>query len=590
MNDAAPDAVPVPVLEEAFARTMSARQVAGLPVGAVGAPLGAIHGVSRCCRARGDGRAPCRRPRLRGARRRLGLRAGTERPSPPRRRHLAAASSSPPSTPSPTATPSPRPRSCPPPASRSVGPSRSRSDGKAVWCSCPRPASCSGSTRRRTRPGRASRLGATTDLYNGIAVDRERRLGRPTGTRPRSTGSTRPPRRSSRRSRSVSRRRASLRPARPCGWPTPTTGRCCRIDPATNKVVATITVGPTGNSGPNWLASGFGSVWVGIPNNGTVVRIDAITNAIQATIPIPPTIASPCGGFAVTPTAVWSMPCDGPQAMTRIDPETNTVVTAVKLARAGLQPCRHRRRAMGVDLHWRRQARPSGPDLRGDQRGRSRAGTGRDVRGWWRHGRGVGLRLGHRWRERPCPSAAADRLPAADRLRGGPRSELDRIGPRRASWHQPAPTRHRCRSAASHPGGPVKLRKRSLLLSVGLGGHPRRSRPRAGLGELSGQAQRPDRVRRPGGRWQLQHLLRQPRRQGPEAAHPGLRQPPLPAFSADGRTIAYCSDVSGAWEIWTMHAERHEPAPADPPRRLRDLPGLLAGRKDDRLRRDRGRR
>src|SRR4029079_15186623 len=27
-----------------------------------------------------------------------------------------------------------------------------------------------------------------------------------------------------------------------------------------------------------------------------------------------------------------------------------------------------------------------------------------------------------------------------------------------------------------------------------------------------------------------------------------------PSFSADGRKIAYCSDVSGAWEIWTMKA------------------------------------
>ena len=27
-----------------------------------------------------------------------------------------------------------------------------------------------------------------------------------------------------------------------------------------------------------------------------------------------------------------------------------------------------------------------------------------------------------------------------------------------------------------------------------------------------------------------------------------------PSFSPDGRTIAYCSNVSGAWEIWTMNA------------------------------------
>ena len=27
-----------------------------------------------------------------------------------------------------------------------------------------------------------------------------------------------------------------------------------------------------------------------------------------------------------------------------------------------------------------------------------------------------------------------------------------------------------------------------------------------------------------------------------------------PSYSADGRSIAYCSNVSGSWEIWTMHA------------------------------------
>ena len=114
-------------------------------------------------------------------------------------------------------------------------------------------------------------------------------------------------------------------------------GKVYRIDPTTNKIVATITVGPTGTSGPNWLGSGLGSIWVDIPNNQTVVRIDAVTNAIQATIRIPD-VVTPCGGFAVTSTAVWNTSCDGPQGMTRIDPVTNTVVTAVKLDQQGYNP------------------------------------------------------------------------------------------------------------------------------------------------------------------------------------------------------------------------------------------------------------
>ena len=49
-------------------------------------------------------------------------------------------------------------------------------------------------------------------------------------------------------------------------------GTVSRIDPATNTVAETVTVGPSGNSGPNWLASGLGSIWVNIPNAATVGR------------------------------------------------------------------------------------------------------------------------------------------------------------------------------------------------------------------------------------------------------------------------------------------------------------------------------
>src|SRR5207249_1484878 len=45
------------------------------------------------------------------------------------------------------------------------------------------------------------------------------------------------------------------------------TATVMRLDSATNKIVATTTVGPTGASGPNWLAIGFGSIWVDVPNN-----------------------------------------------------------------------------------------------------------------------------------------------------------------------------------------------------------------------------------------------------------------------------------------------------------------------------------
>jgi streptogramin lyase len=102
-------------------------------------------------------------------------------------------------------------------------------------------------------------------------------------------------------------------------------GSVVRIDPTTNDVVATITLGPTGPSGPNWLTGGFGSIWVGVPNVGSVFRINETTNTIEATIPILGP-ASPCGGLAATSTAIWVTSCDGSNLVTQIDPETNTVV------------------------------------------------------------------------------------------------------------------------------------------------------------------------------------------------------------------------------------------------------------------------
>jgi streptogramin lyase len=107
-------------------------------------------------------------------------------------------------------------------------------------------------------------------------------------------------------------------------------GSVMRIDPAKNTVMATITVGPTGPSGPNWLASGLGSVWTDIPNTATVVRIDPKTNLVQATIHTPPGFTG-CGGIAVGTDAVWVSGCDASAALGRLDPATNLAVAVVPL-------------------------------------------------------------------------------------------------------------------------------------------------------------------------------------------------------------------------------------------------------------------
>jgi len=111
-------------------------------------------------------------------------------------------------------------------------------------------------------------------------------------------------------------------------------GSVNRIDPKTNRIVTTITVGPTGPSGPNWLVRGFGSIWTGVPNIGAVVRINETTNAVEATIPITGA-ASPCGGLAATSTAIWITSCDGGTFATQIDPATNSVVGSIDLGGNG---------------------------------------------------------------------------------------------------------------------------------------------------------------------------------------------------------------------------------------------------------------
>jgi virginiamycin B lyase len=94
-----------------------------------------------------------------------------------------------------------------------------------------------------------------------------------------------------------------------------------RIDPATNQVVATISVGPptaccAGRIGVN---AGAGSLWVTVPNGKSVVRIDQATNEVTATI----RSNQPCGSVAVSKDAVWVAGAHCGSAITRIDPHTN---------------------------------------------------------------------------------------------------------------------------------------------------------------------------------------------------------------------------------------------------------------------------
>jgi virginiamycin B lyase len=114
-------------------------------------------------------------------------------------------------------------------------------------------------------------------------------------------------------------------------------GAVIRIDPTTNKIAGTVTIGPTGPSGPNWLASGLGSIWVDVPNNATVARISPVTDRVQATISAPYPVV-PCGGIAVGTSAVWVTSCSAGNLMTRIDPASNRVVATIDMGGLGFVP------------------------------------------------------------------------------------------------------------------------------------------------------------------------------------------------------------------------------------------------------------
>ena len=70
-------------------------------------------------------------------------------------------------------------------------------------------------------------------------------------------------------------------PGKPSTKPTltPKVDSLQRIDPQTNKLVATI--GGVG-SNPTAIAVGAGSVWVGSTDDGTVSRVDPKTNAVRS--------------------------------------------------------------------------------------------------------------------------------------------------------------------------------------------------------------------------------------------------------------------------------------------------------------------
>jgi virginiamycin B lyase len=106
-----------------------------------------------------------------------------------------------------------------------------------------------------------------------------------------------------------------------------------RIDPATNKIVATVKVSGEPCSG---LASGFGSIWVPVcGKKPALIRIDATKNTITASLPIAPT--GPEGGITTSGDSVW-MAADKNDTLTRIDPSTNNVRQKISIPHGSYNP------------------------------------------------------------------------------------------------------------------------------------------------------------------------------------------------------------------------------------------------------------
>jgi streptogramin lyase len=95
-----------------------------------------------------------------------------------------------------------------------------------------------------------------------------------------------------------------------------------RIDPQTNKVVATIPVGQ--GTGDVALEGGF--VWVLNRADSTISKIDPQTNKVVTTISLPP----PNGHLAASPGAVWVSSLKG-NVVRRVDPRTNRVVATISM-------------------------------------------------------------------------------------------------------------------------------------------------------------------------------------------------------------------------------------------------------------------
>jgi YVTN family beta-propeller protein len=108
-----------------------------------------------------------------------------------------------------------------------------------------------------------------------------------------------------------------------------------RVDPATNRVVATISIGQPGPAGPQIMTAGPGGVWVDVDNMDEVVRIDAATNKVGLRVPLSGPVASDGKEVWIAVYAGQNAGQNGLSQVVRIDPVSGKVITTVDLHSQG---------------------------------------------------------------------------------------------------------------------------------------------------------------------------------------------------------------------------------------------------------------
>jgi len=105
-------------------------------------------------------------------------------------------------------------------------------------------------------------------------------------------------------------------------------GTLNRIDTRTAQKIATIATGIGNPAGELNVVAGAGSIWVASDAKGVIARVDPATNRVTASIPVNPGSVYLAFGFG----SLWAVSATQ-QSIQRIDPQTNAVVRTTALGK-----------------------------------------------------------------------------------------------------------------------------------------------------------------------------------------------------------------------------------------------------------------